>query len=69
MIIITRYSEATGWTTSGVLAEIERKTKAGELPVSIFLLCWQITLYGENYLKSLQETENVRTAKQLLQLS
>mgnify|MGYP007106225073 CR=1 FL=1 len=66
MIIQTRYQDQTQWETSGKLAELQRKAKSGELAMSVWLLCWQIAFYGENYVNQLPETNNVRIALELL---
>lgn len=68
MITITRYAEATGWTTSGKLSELERQAKKGEIAMGLYLLCWQIVFYGQDYVKQLPQTENVVTAMSLLNL-
>jgi hypothetical protein len=54
------------WVVSGRLKEIQQKTFAGELSEAIYLLCWQITAYGESYVKLLEKNENYRLAISLL---
>ena len=62
MITITRGADYTEWNTSGKLAEMQRQAKKGEVSKAVYLLCWQITFYGEDYVKQLPQTENVSIA-------
>lgn len=66
MVTQVRYQDQTQWETSGKLADMQREAKAGKMSMGLFLLCWQISFYGESYIKQLPQTENVRIALELL---
>lgn len=43
----------SGWESSGKIQELRNKAKNGEISNRIYLLCWQIIAYGEDYIKKL----------------
>lgn len=42
-----------GWETKGKIQELRNKARNGEISNRIYLLCWQIVAYGDDYVKKL----------------